>query len=57
LIEAGRDRARQFGHSRLALLVEVDHTAAKRLYDRLGFRADGTRLIAGQEYFHMVLSW
>jgi ribosomal protein S18 acetylase RimI-like enzyme len=55
LIEAGRDRARQLKHSSLALLVEVDNPAAKRLYDRLGFRADYTRLLAGHEYLHMVL--
>jgi ribosomal protein S18 acetylase RimI-like enzyme len=56
LIEAGCDRARRLQHSRIALLVEVDNPAAKRLYDRLGFRADYTRLLAGHEYFHMVLS-
>ena len=26
----------------------------KRLYERLGFRVDYTKWIAGQEYFHMV---
>jgi ribosomal protein S18 acetylase RimI-like enzyme len=56
LIEAGCHRARRLQHSRIALLVEVDNPAAKRLYDRLGFRADYTRLLAGHEYFHMVLS-
>jgi ribosomal protein S18 acetylase RimI-like enzyme len=55
LIATGCDWARQLKHSRLALLVEVDNPAAKRLYDRLGFRADYTRLLAGHEYFHMVL--
>jgi ribosomal protein S18 acetylase RimI-like enzyme len=56
LIEAGCDRARRLQHSRIALLVEVDNPAAKRLYDRLGFRTDYTRLLAGHEYFHMVRS-
>jgi ribosomal protein S18 acetylase RimI-like enzyme len=56
LIEAGCDRARQLKHSRIALLVQADSPAPKRLYDRLGFRADYTRLVAGHEYFHMVLS-
>jgi ribosomal protein S18 acetylase RimI-like enzyme len=55
LIEAGCDWARRLNHSSVALLVEVDNPAAKRLYDRLGFRADYTRLLAGHEYFHMVL--
>lgn len=54
LIEAGCDRARQRGHLRMALLVEVDSEAPKRLYERAGFRADYTKSIWGQEYFHMV---
>ena len=54
LIEAGCDRARQHGHLRMALLVEVDSEAAKRLYERAGFRTDYTKWIGGQEYFHMV---
>ena len=32
----------------MALLVEVDNAAAKRLYERLGFRAARTKRIAGQ---------
>jgi ribosomal protein S18 acetylase RimI-like enzyme len=56
LIEAGCDRARNLGHHRMALLVEVDHAAAIRLYERLGFCTDYTKLIVGQEYFHMVRS-
>jgi ribosomal protein S18 acetylase RimI-like enzyme len=55
LIEAGCDRARLLGHSRLGLLVEADNMAAKRLYDRVGFRADYTRQLLGEEYLHMVL--
>jgi ribosomal protein S18 acetylase RimI-like enzyme len=55
LIEAGCDWARRLQHSRIALLVEVDNPAAKRLYDRLGFRADYIRPLAGHQYFHMVL--
>ena len=54
LIEAACDHARKLGHRRMALLVEVDHAPAKQLYERLGFCADYTKQIAGQEYFHMV---
>ena len=54
LIEAGCDRARKLGHLRMALLVEADSARAKRLYERVGFRADYTKWIVGQEYFHMV---
>jgi ribosomal protein S18 acetylase RimI-like enzyme len=56
LIEAACERARELGHLRIALLVEVDNAAAKRLYERLEFRADYTRWIAGEEYLHMVRS-
>ena len=54
LIEAGCDRARKAGHFRVALLLELDNAAAKHLYERLGFCTDYTKLIAGQEYLHMV---
>jgi ribosomal protein S18 acetylase RimI-like enzyme len=56
LIEAGCDRARKLGHQRIALLVEVESAAATRLYERLEFRADYTKWIAGKEYVHMARS-
>jgi ribosomal protein S18 acetylase RimI-like enzyme len=55
LIEAGCHRGRELGHMRIALLLETD-AAAKRFYERLGFRADYTKWIVGQEYHHMVRS-
>jgi len=54
LIEAGCDRGRKLGHKRIALLVEIDAPGPKRLYERCGFRADYTKWIVGQEYFHMA---
>jgi ribosomal protein S18 acetylase RimI-like enzyme len=57
LIEAWCDRAREIGHHRLALLVDVENAAAKRLYERLGFCADYTKWIGGREYFHMARSF
>jgi len=56
LIEAGCDWARELGHHRIALLVDVTNPAAKRLYERLGFRAIDTKWIAGAEYVHMARS-
>jgi hypothetical protein len=32
----------------------VDNAAAKRLYERVGFCTDYTKLIAGQEYCHIA---
>jgi ribosomal protein S18 acetylase RimI-like enzyme len=54
LIEAACAHARKLGHTRFALLVETENSAAKRLYDRVGFHSDGTKWIAGKEYYHMV---
>jgi ribosomal protein S18 acetylase RimI-like enzyme len=56
LIEAGCDRARKLGHLRIALLVEVENAAAQRLYERVGFRPEYIKWIAGQKYVHMVRS-
>ena len=53
LASCSADSASDRSH-RMALLVEVDHAVAKRLYERLGFCTDYTKRIAGQEYFHMV---
>ena len=54
LVEAACDRARERGHTRMALLVGVEHAKAKRLYERLGFFVSDSKSISGQEYFHMV---
>ena len=54
LIEAACEKARERGHRRLALLVEVDHGPVIRLYKRMGFYVDYIKQIAGQDYFHMV---
>jgi ribosomal protein S18 acetylase RimI-like enzyme len=54
LIEAVCLQGRQLGHNRIGLLVEVTNPDAKRLYERLQFRANKRRELAGQEYFHMV---
>jgi ribosomal protein S18 acetylase RimI-like enzyme len=56
LIEAGCDKASGLGHRRMALMVEIDHAPAIRLYERLGFCTDYIKRIAGQDYFHMVRS-
>jgi ribosomal protein S18 acetylase RimI-like enzyme len=54
LIEAACLRAREQGHHRIALLVDLANTDAKRLYERLGFSVDRTKSIGGEEYFQMV---
>jgi ribosomal protein S18 acetylase RimI-like enzyme len=54
LIEASCEQARKFGRDRIGLLVDIDNSGAKRLYERLGFRTQGRKEIAGFEYFHMT---
>ena len=54
LIEAVCVQGRQLGHTRIGLLVDVTNPDAKRLYERLQFRVNKRRELAGAEYFHMV---
>jgi ribosomal protein S18 acetylase RimI-like enzyme len=54
LIEASCTRARKLGRNRIGLLVDTANLGAKRLYERLEFRVEGRKQIAGYEYFHMV---
>jgi ribosomal protein S18 acetylase RimI-like enzyme len=54
LIEAVCERGRQCGRNRIGLLVDVANPDAKRLYERLHFRVNKRRELAGEEYFHMV---
>ena len=54
LIEAVCEQGRQLGRNRVGLLVDVTNPDAKRLYERLQFRVNNQRDLAGEEYFHMV---
>jgi ribosomal protein S18 acetylase RimI-like enzyme len=54
LIEAVCEQGRQLGRNRVGLLVDVTNPDAKRLYERLQFRVNKQRELAGEEYFHMV---
>jgi len=54
LIEAVCEQGRQLGRNRVGLLVEVSNPDAKRLYERLQFRVNKQRELAGADYFHMI---
>ena len=54
LIEASCEHARKLGHNRIGLLVDIENLGARRLYERLEFRVNGRKQIAGHEYLHMV---
>ena len=53
LLEAAAAQARTLGLSRVGLLVE-DGNRAATLYARVGFRAAGTRTLAGGSYTHLI---
>jgi ribosomal protein S18 acetylase RimI-like enzyme len=54
LIEAVCEEGRRLGRNRVGLLVDVTNSDAKRLYERLQFRVDKQRELAGEKYFHMI---
>ena len=54
LIEASCEHARRLRRDRIGLLVDIGNAAARRLYERVGFRVEGKKQITGAEYFHMV---
>ncbi|MBV8224892.1 MAG: GNAT family N-acetyltransferase [Verrucomicrobia bacterium] len=54
LIEAVCEKGRQLGRNRVGLLVDVTNPDAKRLYERLQFRVNKQRELAGEDYFHMI---
>jgi ribosomal protein S18 acetylase RimI-like enzyme len=54
LIEAVCEQGRRLGRNRVGLLVDVTNSDAKRLYERLQFRVDKQRELAGEMYFHMI---
>ncbi|MDA5109959.1 GNAT family N-acetyltransferase [Brevibacillus thermoruber] len=46
--------ARARGHERIALLVDQENPQARKLYESIGYRPDGTLLVSGHLYDHMV---
>jgi ribosomal protein S18 acetylase RimI-like enzyme len=54
LIEAVCEQGRRVSRDRIGLLVDVTNPDAKRLYERLQFRVNKQRELAGEDYFHMV---
>lgn len=54
LIEAFCDHAFKQGFKRIGLIVDMENPAAKKLYERLGFRVAGNKELLGHQYFHMV---
>ncbi|EJW15953.1 GNAT family N-acetyltransferase [Paenibacillus alvei] len=55
LMKAFEEEAVQLGFHTTSLIVNVDNTRAKQLYETQGYAADGIIIsIAGEDYEHMV---
>ena len=54
LIRAFEQQAQRLGHSKCLLIVDVDNTRARALYERLGYTPDGSIEIGGHSYDRMV---
>ncbi|MBH5317393.1 GNAT family N-acetyltransferase [Paenibacillus sp. GSMTC-2017] len=54
LITAFEQRGRSLGCTQLSLIVEGDNNRAFSLYERLGYKEDGTIMVSGSEYTRMV---
>ncbi|HZG79469.1 MAG TPA: N-acetyltransferase [Brevibacillus sp.] len=54
LLYAFEKEAEARGHDRVALIVEEANAKARKLYESIGFRPDGSLMVAGHLYHHMV---
>jgi ribosomal protein S18 acetylase RimI-like enzyme len=54
LIQAMEEMAYDNDYLKLALNVEFENDAAKRLYERMGFKTAKTTFIIGKPFHHMV---
>ncbi|MFG0213206.1 GNAT family N-acetyltransferase [Brevibacillus porteri] len=54
LLDAFEKEAIQRGHDRIALLVDEEKPRARKLYESLGYREDGTVIVSGHKLSHMV---
>jgi len=55
LIQSTLEWAKKLNHQRVGLLVDMDNTNAKRLYDRLGFETKSVKVFMGGRYEHMQM--
>lgn len=54
LLAAFEQEAIQRGHDCIALLVDKENPRAYQLYEALGYRQDGTVMVSGHQFRHMV---
>ncbi|QRG69474.1 GNAT family N-acetyltransferase [Brevibacillus choshinensis] len=56
LLNAFEEESERRGHEKIALLVDEDNQRARKLYESIGYRQDGTIMVSGHLYSHMVKS-
>lgn len=54
LLEAFEKEGERRGHERVALLVDEENGRARQLYESIGYRQDGTIMLNGHLFSHMV---
>lgn len=54
LLGAFEQEAANRGHDSVALLVDKDNDKARKLYEKIGYREDGTIWVSGHLFSHMV---
>jgi GNAT superfamily N-acetyltransferase len=54
LLARFEEEAQARGHERTALLMDQENPKARKLYESIGYRSDGTLLVSGHLYDHMV---
>ncbi|TCD08192.1 GNAT family N-acetyltransferase [Pedobacter frigidisoli] len=54
LIDAGINWAKELGHNKVGLLVEIDNEKALKLYQTKGFEIQKEKKFIGGLYYHMI---
>ncbi|KKX55842.1 GNAT family N-acetyltransferase [Brevibacillus borstelensis] len=54
LLASFEEEAIRQGYERTALLVEKDNVRARQLYEHIGYQMDGSVMVSGHLYDHMV---
>lgn len=54
LLRAFEEASKSRGHDKMALLVDEENHRARELYESIGYRQDGTVMVSGHRFRHMV---
>lgn len=54
LLEAFEKESVRRGHEKMAMLVDEENQRARKLYESIGYRQDGTVMVSGHLFSHMV---